>query len=302
MAEVYHGTMTWYTLLMTEKPSFLHTDIFLDSGDPAETRHALAELGFLDGQTTNPSLVAKNPMILDLKSKGALSESDIWDKYKIVASQIHEIIPHGAISVEVYADLETDYDTMLDKAHELASWFPGIYVKLPITHNGLKAANALVAEGVNVNMTLCFSQEQAAAVHAATAGAKYGQVFVSPFIGRLDDIGIHGLDLIKNIVFMYQAWDSHVKVLGASIRNLDHFFGCINANCNIITSPKTVLDQWVAHGLNNDPINYTAEISEKQPIPYRELPLQDWVLYDIDHDLTKKGIEKFASDWKGLFS
>lgn len=287
---------------MIPKPSFLHTDVFLDSGDPAETRQALSELGFLDGQTTNPSLVAKNPAILALKDEGALNEDVIWEKYQVVANQIREVVPHGAISVEVYADMETDYETMLAKGRELAGWFPGIYVKLPITHNGLKAASALVAEGVNVNMTLCFSQEQAAAVHAATAGAGYGQVFVSPFVGRLDDIGIHGLDLIKNIVFMYQSWDSHVKVLGASIRSLDHLFGCMSLGAHIVTVPKPVVDLWVAHGLNNDPSAHVSEISERQPIAYREIDQKDWVLYDIDHALTRKGIEKFASDWKGLFS
>lgn len=291
-----------YTLPMTSKPFFLHTHIFLDSGDPAETRHVLSELGFLDGQTTNPSLVAKNPTILSLKNKKSLDETIIWGKYEMVANQIRETIPQGAISVEVYADMETDYETMLAKGRELAGWFPGIYVKLPITHNGLKVAATLVSEGVNVNMTLCFSQEQAAAVHAATIGAKYGQVFVSPFVGRLDDIDIHGLDLIKNIVFMYQAWDSHVKVLGASIRNLDHLFGCINLGAHIVTLPKSVIELWIAHGLSNNPATYVSEISERQPVVYREIDLKDWILYDIDHTLTRKGIEKFAADWKGLFT
>jgi transaldolase len=247
-------------------------------------------------------LVAKNPTILSLRDEGVLNEEVIWEKYQMVANQIREVVPHGAISVEVYADMETDYETMLTKGRELASWFPGIYVKLPITHNGLKVASTLVAEGVSVNMTLCFSQEQAAAVHAATIGAKYGQVFVSPFVGRLDDIGIHGLDLIKNIVFMYQAWDSHVKVLGASIRNLDHLFGCINLGAHIVTLPKSVIELWIAHGLGNNPATYVSEISERQPVAYREIDLKDWVLYDIDHALTRKGIDKFATDWKGLFA
>jgi transaldolase len=262
----------------------------------------LTSLGFLDGQTTNPSLVAKNPTILELKAKGELNELVIWDRYKQVAHEIKEIIPAGAISVEVYADIDTDYETMLAKAHELAGWFPGIYVKLPITAVGLRVAHTLAGEGTNINMTLCFSQEQAAAVHAATEGARPGQVFVSPFIGRLDDIGIHGLDLIKNILFMYRAWNSHVQVLGASIRTLDHLFGCIRAGIDIITIPKSVVDLWIVQGIENDPEIHTFEIAEKEAIRYRDLPRQDWALYDIDHALTKKGIEKFASDWKGLFT
>lgn len=285
---------------MSNKPSFLHTRIFLDSGDPHDTRSTLERLGFLDGQTTNPSLVARNPHIQELRDSGSLDGDVIWDKYREVALEIREVIPEGAISVEVYADLDTDYETMLAKGRELASWFAGIYVKLPVTAAGLRAARTLVDEGVNVNMTLCFSQEQAAAVHAATLGARYGQVFVSPFIGRLDDIGIHGLDLVRNIVLMYGRWDSHVMVLGASIRNLDHLFGCMRAGAHIVTVPVSVMDLWRSHGINNDPATYSSGISELRPIPYQDLPVQDWKLYAIDHELTRKGIEKFAADWKGL--
>ena len=287
---------------MNQKPSYLHTKIFLDSGNPVETRDAVGKLGFLDGQTTNPSLVAKNPYIQDLKSQGFLNEDVIWDKYRDVALQIRDVLPQGAISVEVYADLETDYDTMLAKGRELASWFPGVYVKLPITQNGLRVAETLVAEDVNVNMTLCFSQDQAAAVHMATKGARYGQVFVSPFIGRLDDIGMNGMDLIKNIVMMYERWNSHVMILGASIRTLDHLFGCMQAGAHIVTIPETAVELWVANGLSNDPAMHTFAISDRQPILYHDLSEQDWILYSIDHDLTRKGIERFAADWKGLFS
>ena len=201
------------------KPLFITSKIFLDSGDPNETRHALADLGFLDGQTTNPSLVAKNPHIIDLKNSGSLNDQTIWEKYKQVADEIHSIIPHGSISAEVFSDGSTTTDEMISKGRELASWFPGIFVKLPTTTHGLAAARVLSSEGINVNMTLCFTQEQAAAVHAATLGAARGSVYVSPFIGRLDDIGMHGLDLIKNIVLMYQLWNSHVMVLSASIRS-----------------------------------------------------------------------------------
>jgi transaldolase len=279
----------------------MNTKIFLDSGDPAETRHTLATLGFLDGQTTNPSLVAKNPHIQELKSQGLLNEESIWEKYRNVALEIHETIPNGAISVEVYADAETTADMMLAKARELASWFPGVYVKLPITTVGLKVAEQLVAEGVNVNMTLCFSQEQAAAVHAATRGARPGQVFVSPFIGRLDDIGQQGVHLVKNIALMYQQWNSHVRVLAASIRGLEHLFAAMKAGADIVTIPVMVADLWATYGVDKDISHYPLEISEKAPIQYKELPEQDWMIYDIEHPLTQKGIEKFASDWKSLF-
>lgn len=280
----------------------MNTKIFLDSGDPAETRYAVERLGFLDGQTTNPSLVAKNPQIQELKNSGQLNETVIWEQYKNVALHIRDVIPNGAISVEVYADAATDYETMLAKGRELASWFPGIYVKLPTTHVGLQVAHTLVAEGVNVNMTLCFSQDQAAAVHMATVGAKRGQVFVSPFIGRLDDMGLHGVHLIKNIRMMYDQWSSHVKILAASIRGLEHLFSAIQSGADILTIPISVVDLWTTYGIDKNVGDYPLEISDKQPILYKDLTPQDWVLYDIHHDLTDKGIEKFASDWKGLFS
>jgi transaldolase len=187
------------------------TKIFLDSGDPAETKEAKGLLGFLDGQTTNPSLVAKSikaiathPPADGLPFTGEgiehqqLTEDALWSHYKKIALTIHELLPHGSVSAEVFSDANTTHDEMITRGLEIAGWFPGIYVKLPITHEGLLAARKLVREGINVNMTLCFTQEQAAAVHEATMGAKYGQVYVSPFIGRLDDIGFHGVFLIIN--------------------------------------------------------------------------------------------------------
>jgi transaldolase len=294
----------------------MNTKIFLDSGDPTETRQAKEMLGFLDGQTTNPSLIAKNPYVQELKNqspspalpqgKGAehslLTEEIIWEKYKEIAKEIHEILPNGSISVEVYADHDTTHDQMIEKGRELAGWFLGIFVKLPVTHEGLLAARQLVTEGINVNMTLCFSQEQAAAVHEATIGAERGQVYISPFIGRLDDIGYQGVHLIKNIIMMYTEWDSHVMVLGASIRNLSHLFACISGGADIVTVPLSVLTLWNEYGINKNPNEYPLEISEHKPIPYRDLPKQDWVLYNIKHELTDKGIETFAEDWKSLLA
>lgn len=285
------------------KPEYLQTKIFLDGGDPEETVLVKKNLGFLDGQTTNPSLVAKNPEIEQLKLKGQLTDETIWDEYKKIAYHLHEILPNGAISVEVYADAETNYDNMLANAHQLAKWFSGIYVKLPITNTGLRVAETLIREGIRVNMTLCFSQAQAAAVHQATLGAFQGQVFISPFIGRLDDIGSNGIDLIKNIMRMYQSWNSHVMVLGASIRTLDHLFTCLKLPVDIVTVPAKTITMWIDHGITNNPAAYSAPVTQSglQPIVYQELLAQDWTLYDIYHELTEKGLARFASDWKNLF-
>ncbi len=282
------------------KPVNLSTKIFLDSGDPQETKRALDTLGFLDGQTTNPTLVSKNPHITELKENGALTEETIWNEYRNVASEIHAVIPEGSISVEVYADDQTDYESMLEKGRELSRWFDGIFVKLPVTSVGLRVAETLVKEGVNINMTLCFSQEQAAAVHAATRGARRGQVYVSPFIGRLDDTGVRGLDLVENIVRMYGEWGSHVLVLGASIRNLEHLFGCFERKVDIVTVPIAMIEAWKAHGIEN-PLGEQAP-SILTSIPFVVLEEKDFTAYDINHPLTDAGIGKFSSDWKNLFS
>ncbi len=284
------------------KPAHLSTKIFLDSGDPEETKKALTLLGFLDGETTNPSLVMKNPHIQELKKAGELNVATIWKDYNEVAEEIRRVIPEGSISVEVYADNETSADTMLVQARKLASWFEGIFVKVPATNIGLEVAEKLVAEGINVNVTLCFSQEQAAAVHMATVGAKPGKVYVSPFIGRLDDTGQHGLDLIKNIVKLYEAWGSHVSVLAASVRNLDHLFGSFESKADIATVPLTVLQQWKGFGLDRDPKEYVSVASTLIPIEFKDLEQKEWNQYDLKHELTDKGIEKFAADWKSLLS
>ena len=136
----------------------------------------------------------------------------------------------------------------------------------------------------------------------ATLGAKRGQVFISPFIGRLDDIGFHGLDLIKNIMLMYQLWDSHVLVLGASIRSLDHFYGCIQSGVDIMTVPMSVLKLWADSDINKNPDGHQFAITETRAIPYQGLTKGDWMLYNLEHALTDKGIEKFSADWKALFS
>ena len=292
------------------------TKIFLDSGDPVETKQVVEILGFLDGQTTNPSLVAKvlqdpHPASQSLghplpEGEGSepqtIKEEVLWDKYKKIALAIHDILPNGSISVEVFSDEHTLHDDMIEKGREIATWFPSIFVKLPITHEGLLAARQLITEGININMTLCFSQEQAAAVHEATLGAQPGQVYLSPFIGRLDDQGLHGMDLIKNILMMYRSWDSHVQVLGASIRTLEHLFECLKAGIDIVTIPLSVAKLWASYGIEKNPADYPIEISEKKSIAYIDMPKQDWVLYNIKHELTDKGLAKFAADWNALFT
>ena len=165
----------------------------------------------------------------------------------------------------------------------------------------MKENKKSVKEGMRVNMTLVFSQQQAAAVYAATRGAKRGNVFLSPFIGRLDDRGENGMDLIENILKMYQKGDGHVEVLTASVRNLHHLLAAVQFGSDILTSPLKVLREWDQAGLLAREDFYKPEALT--PILYEELNLeQDWTAFDISHELTDVGVERFSADWNALLS
>lgn len=296
------------------------TKIFLDSGDPAETVQMLELLGFLDGQTTNPSLIAKSPQVQEFLKAQKFTRAELFEKYHQIALQIREVIPTGKISAEVYADADSTVDELLDQAYQIAQWFPGIFVKLPITTAGLAAAQQLVSDDISVNMTLCFSQDQAAAVHSATKHATNAKVYVSPFIGRLDDINQNGSDLIKNIQTMYLEWGSHVGVLGASIRSVEHITGCTEQEISAITIPfkliKEISEQTTLLQTSTEsektlpplspsiPRGSSPQAGEQKmhlsPIEYKELEELPWSEYTIEHELTIKGLEKFASDWNAL--
>jgi len=284
------------------KPANLKTRIFLDGGDAGETREIIGLLGFLDGQTTNPTLISKNPEARRRLERGEkFSAGEILDFYRTVVSTISGLIPEGSVSVEVYADAGSTAETMLRQGKEMYSWIRNAHVKFPTSREGLKAAERAAGEGMRVNMTLCFSQEQAAAVHAATRGARKGQVYVSPFIGRLDDRGENGMDVIANIIRMYRNGDGHVEVLTASVRSLDHLLYALKLGSDIITAPFEILKAWGERGMTIPGDEYRYDARTLTPIPYRELDLgKPWQDYDIRHDLTDKGMEKFSADWNTL--
>jgi transaldolase len=190
---------------------------------------------------------------------------------------------------------------MLKQGKEMFSWIPNAHIKYPSTKEGLKAAEQAVRGGRRVNMTLCFKQEQAAAVHAATRGAKKGDVFVSPFIGRLDDRGQNGMDVIAHIIKMYQKDDRHVEVLTASVRTFDHLLYALQLESDIITVPYKILKEWGEKGLPMPGNDYVYGAGDLKSIPYKELDLtKKWQEFDINHDLTDKGMEKFSADWNAL--
>lgn len=280
----------------------MKTKIFLDSGDPKETREIIKLLGFIDGQTTNPSLIAKNPEAQAKLARGEkFSKQEVNSFYQGVVKEISQLIPQGSVSIEVYSDKQTATEEMVKEALVMNAWIPNAHIKLPITQAGLAAASELVKQGVRVNMTLCFTQEQATAVYSATKGAKKGEVFVSPFIGRLDDKEIKGMDLIKNCVEMFKNSDHHVEVLAASIRSLDHLLASLAYQADLVTVPLGILKEWQEKNKPEPGVDYIYERNDLKPIEYVGLDLdKPWQEFNISHELTDVGIEKFVSDWNAM--
>jgi len=155
--------------MLTNRPK---TKILVDGGDPEETLRIKSLIGFVDGQTTNPSLIAKNPEIQRRVASGhQLSAQEEKDEYRKIVQSISPLVGDAGVSIEVFADLNTTAENMFSQGQEMFSWIPNAYVKYPCTHEGLRAAQMSTDKSIRVNMTLCFSQLQAAAVYAATKGS-----------------------------------------------------------------------------------------------------------------------------------
>ena len=210
---------------------------FIDTGDVGEIKEAHA-MGLVDGVTTNPSLVAKTGR-----------------KYRDVVVEICEMI-NGPISAEV---LSTTYDEMMAEAREWHKVHKNVVVKLPLIPEGLKALRTCRAEGINVNVTLCFSPNQA--LLAAKAGANY----ISPFIGRIDDISETGMELIEKIVTIYNNYNFETEVLVASVRNPTHVVDAALLGADICTIPFSVMIQLAKHPLTDVGLKKFVEDAKKIP-------------------------------------
>jgi transaldolase len=209
---------------------------FIDTANIGEIKEA-ASLGILDGVTTNPSLVAKE-----------------GKDFRTLLNEILEIV-NGPISAEV---ISTEYNGILKEARELSSIHKNIVVKVPLIKEGLKAVKTLSDEGINTNVTLCFSPSQA--LLAAKAGATY----ISPFVGRLDDISMDGMELIQQIVQIYRNYEYKTQVLVASIRHPIHLVEAALIGADVSTMPFSVINKL------------------------------------FNHPLTDIGLQNFLSDWKKL--
>ena len=212
--------------------------LFLDTANIQEIRDG-ARLGVISGVTTNPSLAA---------TEGIGNR----ESYKTAVQEIADIVD-GPISVEV---VSTDSAGMITEGREIAEWIPEPWVKIPSTVDGFEAISALSRDGIKVNQTLCFS------INQALLGAQAGSTVVSPFIGRLDDIGHEGIELVAEIVDLFEKHRIETQVLAASIRHTLHCTMAAQAGAHIAT------------------------------VPYRVL------LQMVQHPLTDAGLDRFISDWK----
>lgn len=219
--------------------NFYSMKFFIDTANLAQIKEA-ADLGVLDGVTTNPSLMAK---------EGIKGHDAVLKHY----AEICDLVQDGDVSAEVIA---TDYETMIREGEELAAIHPNIVVKVPIIKDGIKAIKYFTEQGIRTNCTLIFSAGQA--LLAAKAGATY----VSPFVGRVDDISWDGLQLIEQIVGIYSNYTFGTQVLAASIRNPMHIIRCAELGADVITSPLSSIAAL------------------------------------LNHPLTDKGLEQFLADYK----
>ena len=198
--------------------------IFLDTANIEQIRQA-AKLGIISGVTTNPSLVSKE------------STAD----YETVVKTICSIIS-GSVSAEVVVE---DTDSMIEEARIKASWAPNVTIKIPATAAGLQAISTLSKENIEINMTLCFSLNQ------AILGALAGATYVSSFVGRLDDAGHDGMQLVKDIVEVFKSYNITTRVIAASIRHPLHCVAAAKAGAHIATVPYNVLMQMTNHPLTD---------------------------------------------------
>lgn len=200
---------------------------FIDTANIEQIRQA-QNMGILDGVTTNPSLMAK---------EGVKGKEEIFGHYKAICG-----IVDGPVSAEVFS---TDYEGMIREGEELAAIDPKITVKLPCTKDGIRAVKYFSSKGIATNCTLVFSVGQ------ALLAAKAGATFVSPFIGRLDDISEDGIALVEHIVKVYRTYGFKTQVLAASIRHTSHIIRCLDAGADVATCPLKAIEGLLNHPLTD---------------------------------------------------
>lgn len=298
--------------------SMSNTKYILDSGDINEYKQVI-ELAHtaheeIWGGTTNPSLIAKK-----LTGK-KVTQQEAFALQKEIVLEILSLVP-GAVSAEVYADPKTPPQQMIEQGREIATWHERVVVKLPTTIAGFKARTELRKLGIPVNNTLVFSQEQIFAIclHEALMQKLYQPKaslypsFISPFVGRLDDSGENGMDIIKHTMRLKAMFKTPLWSLEASVRTLAHMAKGLALQTELITAPANIYKEWLLlpleekqrheeeseAGVTISEWNPSAEMGQITSIEIFDQMLLTNQL-DIRHELTDKGIIKFTQDWQSI--
>lgn len=301
------------------------TQFILDSGDPDEFR-AIATLAkehneVLFGATTNPTLIAK-------KLAGRkVSQEEAFELQRQIVMEIVNIVP-GPVSAEVYADEKTIAEEMVQQGREIAKWHERVVVKLPTTIEGFKARTLLRREKVPINNTLVFSQQQVFAVclheriieqESGLENPEHaeGPPFISPFVGRLDDQGEDGVAVVEHAMRLKRAHNFTPLILLSSVRRVEHIKRGLDCEVDLVTSPAKVYQEWLPLTIEQknviDPKGYAANLKS---IEYWDPPQELLAIDSIDglmeaitsekltihHDLTDKGLTRFADDWKVIIA
>jgi transaldolase len=198
--------------------------IFLDTANIEQIKQGV-KMGVVSGVTTNPTLAAKE------------GNAD----YEALSKKICAMVP-GPVSVEVLVE---GVKPMVEQARQIATWAPNVVIKIPATADGLEVTSTLVKEGIKVNFTLCFSLNQ------ALLGALAGAAYISPFVGRLDDIGYDGMELVQDIVEVFDNYQLPTEVIAASIRHPEHCIAAAKSGAHIATVPYNVLMQMIRHPMTD---------------------------------------------------
>lgn len=298
------------------------TKFILDSGNPQEYRD-IADLAKekgseLWGGTTNPTLIAKN-----LGTDKKFTQKEAFELQKNIVFEILKIVP-GAVSAEVYADEKTTGNQMAEQGREIAKWHQRVVIKLPTTIEGFRARTQLRRNKIPVNNTLVFSQEQIFAIclHEQIIKKTFGFIeepyppFISPFVGRLDDLNIDGMQLVEHGMKLKTLFDTQLWMLEASVRSLQHVKRGIDANVELITAPAKVYRDWFnLSDEQKEKFDSRSYASRFTSIPYWQphkllgiRTIDDFMVaittgkLNIQHDLTDKGLAKFAADWNSIIA
>ena len=284
------------------RPTNLSSGIFIEKSDPYEAREALGFLEFLDGIFLSPRILSKDiATAMALSRGGGLALPELFARYRSTIESMAATVPTGWGIAQLYFDPSMKQEDIALQADVFVKDIPNVLLGLPITPQGLEAADQLVRKKMNVCMLFCTTQAQAAAVHAATRGARRGQVFLSCSSGALEKEGRDWSSLLENILASYRSSDGHVAVCASGMRTLQEMMRAITLGPEAISAPLELLKEWFEGGMRMPDETFIYDAQGKKPLPYLELDLsKDWREFDLTSESSALEAQNLAQEWKEL--